>query len=508
MESGHDHVNHIITPIMVTVKRKPAFALRRTSIQFILLAVLFLVAWTLFLLPYKIAIPAAPSSSSFSDSAPPALRRRRDDIGEILLDGTVTFTPEEFRAGRYDNYVNLPNVPIDPDQDTIIHNLMHVLVPPPSETLLHQPITNNDGRLPPPGGASHNNAIVGLASYPSFLPGWKKLVGSLRNNGYDGHIIVGVNPAIPMNEREYLDAMNVTYYAVEIANCSAFILDGFSDNDIANNNNAVRAKCSSGLEDLKLEWGRYEMARRWLHACETCTGWSMVIDTRDIFFQQDPFASLGDPRYAKHDLLFVEEVAHYTNPLPDASNKHRATNIGESIRYKSHVEPCYGKENAKAYELLDRPMLCSGTVIGTATGIHRFLSVLVDEFRNNNNKGRPECKSPATTDQWTMNYLYYKGKFGFIHKTKTLPWGTGPVLTVGKPCVNSALGEKDGRSQIDMMVMDETNWLVLNPHEREGSDTRIAPTLHQWDRCRDWINPIMQMQMDTWPEYKPTQIGR
>jgi hypothetical protein len=97
-----------------------------------------------------------------------------------------------------------------------------------------------------------------------------------------------------------------------------------------------------------------------------------------------------------------------------------------------------------------------------------------------------------------MNYLYYKGKFGFIHKTKTLPWGTGPVLTMGKPCVNSAMGEKYGMSQKDMMVIDDAHMLVLNPHEKEGSATRVAPALHQWDRCRGWINPILQSQMDRW----------
>lgn len=486
---------------MVTVvKRKQAFtipsSLRRKSRIFVLVAILlFLAAWTLFILiSYKLAVP--PTSS---DPAPRIRRRQRQqqqrhDFGEILSDGAVTtslFTPDEFRHGRHDNYVNLPNAPVDPDQDIIIQNLTQQPVPPPAETLLHQPANN----ILPHGS---NNAIVGLATYPRFLTGWKKLVGSLRNNGYDGHIIVGVNPAIPLEEREYLDAMNVTYYAVEIANCSATILDG-----VSNTENAVRAKCSTGLEDLKLEWGRYEMARRWIHACKACTGWSMVIDTRDIFFQSDPFASLGNPTFAVHDLLFVEEVSQYTNTLLDAP--HRATNLGESIRYISHVEPCYGQENVKAAELIDRPMLCSGTVLGTRDGIHRFLSVLVDEFRKNNHKGRPECRSPATTDQWTMNYLYYKGKFGFIHKTKTLPWGTGPVLTVGKPCVNSAMGEKYGMSQKDMMVIDDANMLVLNPHEKEGSTTRVAPTLHQWDRCRGWINPILQSQMDRWPEYRPSR---
>ncbi|KAL7427000.1 hypothetical protein ACHAXH_002114 [Discostella pseudostelligera] len=465
---------------MVTVKRKHAFTLtlptsiKRNSSLFILVAT-YLTAWTLHL-SYKISSSSTPSHPSL----------RVDTGGKKLPYGTV-FTPDEFRAGNHDNYVNLPNFPIDVGQDKYIHKLMNMPVPPPAETLLHQPST-----LFPPG----SNAILGLASYPRFFPGWMRLVGSLRNNGYDGHIIMGVNPAIPIKEQEYLNAMNVTYYAVDIANCSASILDG-----VSNTGNAVRAICSAGLEDLKLEWGRFEMARRWLHACKTCTGWSMVIDTRDIFFQNDPFASLGDPSNAVHDLMLVEEVAQFTNTMPESP--HRATNIGQSHRYTSHVEPCYGKENVKAEDIIDRPMLCSGTVLGTRMGIHRFLSVLVDEFQKNNNKGRPECRSPSTTDQWTMNYLYYRGQFGYIHQTKTLPWGTGPVLTMGKPCVNGALGQKNATSQKDMMVIDNVNSLVLNPHEMEDSPTRVAPALHQWDRCRGWFIPVMEKQMEKWPEYQP-----
>lgn len=451
---------------MVTVKKKKAKLAR----FFVFLATIFLATWTFLFTILSVG-------RSLSSSSEPLA------IGRMLPDGTVTFTPEEFKAGRHERYVNLPNVPLDTAHGKIIHNLIKMPVPLPAEILLHKPPTPSGSKI---------NAIIGLASYPTFMPGWRKLVGSLRNSGYDGHIIVGVNPAIPMEERNYLDHMGVTYYAVEVANCSASILEG-----VSNTENAVRAKCSKGLEDLKLEWGRFEMARRWLRACESCTGWSMVIDTRDIFFQADPFASLGNPDAAAHDLLFVEEIAQYTNTLPETP--HRATGLGQSVRYTSHVEPCYGTENVKAYEVMNRPILCSGTVIGTRGGIHRFLSVLIDEFRQNNNKG-PKCRSPATTDQWTMNYLYYKGKFGSIRKTKTLPWGTGPVLTVGKPCVNSAIGEKKGLSQKDMMVLDEENSLVLNPHEKDGSATRVAPALHQWDRCRGWIHSIIQSQMDQWPE--------
>ena len=208
------------------------------------------------------------------------------------------------------------------------------------------------------------------------------------------------------------------------------------------------------------------------------------MDTRDVFFKSNPFTAtlLGNYNTTSNDLLFVEEIGQ----------SHRATNIGQS-----HTEPCYGKEIVQANKLRDRPMLCSCTVLGTRAGMHRFLSVLVNEFYTNNSKMNKKCHSPGTTDQWTMNHLYYNGRFGYIHTTKTLPWGTGPVLTIGTPCVNSALvssTKKKKTSQKDMIQFHPVSGLILNPHEKEDSDTRIAPTLHQYDRCHDWIVPWFQEQ--------------
>lgn len=111
------------------------------------------------------------------------------------LSTTTLFTPDEFRAGRIDNYVNLPTM-YNPSRDDAVKQLMQQPLPEPTEILLHKAPT-------PPS----SNAILGLASYPTFKDGWLKLVGSLRTNGYEGHIIVGVHPQIPQDERDYLDKM-------------------------------------------------------------------------------------------------------------------------------------------------------------------------------------------------------------------------------------------------------------------------------------------------------------
>lgn len=205
------------------------------KVQTALFLLALVLAFQTFFLTYKIG---TLTSTTFAiDGRSTSTSSDPHEIGQILPGGTVTFTPEEFQAGRPDKYVNLPNVPVDLIQDhEVIQQLMTKPVPKPTEILLHE--------APAPPGS---NAIVGLASYPKFMEGWRRLVGSLRLNGYDGHIIVGVNPAIPEEERKYLDRMGVTYYAIEVANCSASILEGVSKTD-----NAVRARCSLGLEDLKV----------------------------------------------------------------------------------------------------------------------------------------------------------------------------------------------------------------------------------------------------------------
>ena len=130
-------------------------------------------------------------------------------------------------------------------------------------------------------------------------------------------------------------------------------------------------------------------------------------------------------------------------------------------------------------------MLNSGTIIGTKETLLQFLKIFVTEFYNNNLKNNTKCKSPSTTDQWIMNWLYYNNKIQFDNKKKgekedqitTIPWGTGPVLTAGKACITR--DKKTGAT--DIIKLDQ-NGFIINNH-----DNKIAPAVHQFDRCYPWI---------------------
>jgi len=393
---------------------------------------------------------------------------KREPIPEV---GTVLFNPQKFVSpDTRHEYINLPIACQDCDDQLDAALKLSIGEP---YGLKH--------KANPPG----HDAVMGLAAYPRNMATFRRLVGSLRATGYDGHIILGVHSQIPASEEEYLQFMDVTYYLVEFIDCDDSIQTE------ASGGGAVRSKCSKGLENLKLEWGRFEMCRQWLHACKECTGWNLVMDTRDLFFQRHPFASLEDAAVVeasadneKADLLFIEELAPHTDPFySDPKNPKRHFTVNNNSRYTGHTNQCYGRDHSKAFGL-NRPVLCSGTIVGTRTGINRFLSVLVYEFHANNQKPNKQCRSPDTTDQWTMNYLYYSGRFGKISKTETLPWGTGPVNTVGKPCIDNR--QKPNHSAKDIVQFDSETGLILNNYETEDSLARIAPVVHQYDRCIAW----------------------
>lgn len=326
---------------------------------------------------------------------------------------------------------------------------------PPFEQPLH--------RAQSPG----HDAVIGLAAFPSFLNGFRRLIGSLRSTLYDGHIILGVSKDISKSEIDFLIRMDVTMYIVDIVDCDKSILQ---DNEQIKG--AIRGKCSTGLEKLKLEWGRYEMARQWINDCITCTGWTLVLDTRDTFFQDHPFRALGNPMSSSIDLFFSEELSPNTsvNMSPGRSF------IAGNPRNAAHVVPCYGQEYYKIYE--KKSVLCSGTIIGNKIGITRFLDVLVHEFYKNNEKPNIKCRSPHTTDQWTMNYLYYNGYFSDYSRTLTVPWGMGQVLTVGKACMT-----EDRKPGAKDLIPRNHEGFLLNLYDNNN----IVPIVHQFDRCSDWI---------------------
>ena len=176
----------------------------------------------------------------------------------------TTFTPNKLNSADFLSYQNSP----------VAANNRQPIGVESNDYLLKEAMTY--------GNPSGSEVIMGIALYRNYLRGFKRVVGSLRHFGYDGHIILGVHPLISPVELEYLRSRQVTAYAVNTSVCSALAQEKGTVSSL------MRGKCTDDLPDLKIEWGRFELARRWLRACRECTGWAMVMDVRDIYFQDHP----------------------------------------------------------------------------------------------------------------------------------------------------------------------------------------------------------------------------
>lgn len=382
------------------------------------------------------------------------------------LSPQIVFTPQHVLDGRQNYYISLPvldeNVTYEKIQDRVRKSIARKVDEP--HGLMHQGA--------PPG----RDAVMGLATYPEDdVEVFRKLVGSLRTAGFDGHIILGVTPSISDRVKSYLIKMDVTFYGIEKVPCDKSITDG--------GEGGVRNTCAKGVEYLTVEKGRFEMSRQWLHACKACTGWNLLMDTRDIFFQLPPFTGMPPPDKSVYDLLLIEEIAPYTQPERD-NPRTDVPSVSDGW-YQGSDNGCYGHHYHQRYP--GRAILCSGTIIGNRKGIDRFLSVFVDEFLENNKKPNHMCKSSETPDQLILQPLYYSGYFGDIERTRTSPWGAGPVNTIGVPCVRGG-----AHSSLDLTEFDEVSGLILNPNVKDGHPMRIAPIVHQYDRCHDWIYPFFE----------------
>ena len=133
------------------------------------------------------------------------------------------------------------------------------------------------------------DAVMGLGFYPSVAQ-FQYFVGSLRKTGFRGDIVMAVGPRKKFKRKveEYLRNQRVLSYPFEyscsqkgmtrrrlLATPGGCVLDDwYVDGD------------SRGPRPLAL--ARYEMYETWLRQYSS-TSYALVLDTRDTFFQRDPF---------------------------------------------------------------------------------------------------------------------------------------------------------------------------------------------------------------------------
>lgn len=218
----------------------------------------------------------------------------------------------------------------------------------------------------------------------------KEFVGSLRRSGFQGHIILGVAEDVSPDVLDYLKSRKVTVKVLLNANCTfAPWYDG-NETILAplrqQQPHAYQAltNCVGPYTDIKSRWVKFPLARDWLEECKTCTGPVMITDVRDVYFQGNPF---GPDSPEIKGLQVFEEHKNVTT---------------ENWLVNLLVQEC---KNVT----FERPMLCSGTTIGTRDAIMDYLTVMYEEMKVWISTDK--CRFFTIGDDQTIhNWLFYSGK--------------------------------------------------------------------------------------------------
>ena len=256
-------------------------------------------------------------------------------------------------------------------------------------------------------GDSSSATVLGVATgYDVDV--FKIFVGSLRRSGFLGHIILGVAEDVSTDVLDYFKSRNVTAKVLQNANCTfapwydgnQTILDERKREHIEDYMSLTT--CVHPYTNIKSRWVKYPLARDWLEECKTCTGPVLISDIRDVFFQADPFGP-GSPKV--EGLQVFEEHQNLT------TDNWLVSWPGEVCKNTTFT----------------KPMLCSGTTIGTREAMMDYLNTMYEEMKIW--ISTKECRLwTIADDQSIHNLLFYAGK---LANAVAIPLGYGIVNTIG-----------------------------------------------------------------------------
>lgn len=298
-----------------------------------------------------------------------------------------------------------------------------------------------------------------------------RFVGSLRKTGYRGHIIIGVNADVDQSILEYFEKRDVTPKFIKYTDCTFEPFYKTEEELQAEGSISTRKGltiCAESYPDVKVRWIKFPMGRDWLRDCKTCTGPVMIADVRDLYFQRDPFGP-GSPEVTS--LQVFEEH-------PDLSTEHWLVDwpVGE----------CKGVH-------LKKPMLCSGTTIGTLDDMMKYLDKMYEEMKRW--LADPKCRFKTLADDQSIhNWLFYNGD---LENAVAVKHREGIVNTVGfegdkifrkKVKQDTEEGAKDADAKPYPGANDRT-WISSEEYEvtdEDGEftnyDGSVSSTVHQYDR--------------------------
>ena len=349
--------------------------------------------------------------------------------------------------------------------------------------------------------APANDAVMGLA-FGYGAEAYRVFVGSLRKAGFAGDVVLATSEVAKMRPgvEAYLRSQRVLAYGFRFSCASmrmgrrllgtpggCVLLDWYAAGD--------------PRRPRPLALARYEMYATWLRYYDA-TSYALLVDTRDTFFQADPFEGLK--RRQPLDLYVFQE--------------HRELKTIGRCPFNSGWLSCFDKPRGESVAtwrgILDRPtplvkkhfdapVHCSGSTLGSRDGARRYVAAMLDAF--DEFACHESLFDAIQSDQGYHNYLFLSGRLGaLVPNVTSVPQGFGAVNTIGAlnggDVPRERWGSLDGRWRLRHPVQGfVTNW----------DGTRSA-VVHQYDRWHYEMRTFVEEAFVTdnfFPGRKPLYVA-
>jgi hypothetical protein len=288
----------------------------------------------------------------------------------------------------------------------------------------------------PNGETTHPpDIIVTIAAGYAQVDQYRPFVSSLRKTGATCPVLIGITDG------------------PEYEPVKAYLLD-----------NAVNyLPVSPNVPRQKIASYRFEQYRQWLERIPF--RYALMIDSRDAYFQRDPFLQIEDFMH-ECDLYLMSEFRYLT-----------IANHPNGMNY-AWVRDAFGKPAADA--IADKVILNSGAILGRRTAILKFLDEMASVT---------SAQNYDFGDQGTLNYLAHTGRLDHCGRIRIARAGLSLVNNCGFSEIDllqQARPITDAEAEaIAFVPRDERGRLKLH-RDQEGwvldDDGTVSHVVHQYDR--------------------------
>lgn len=192
-----------------------------------------------------------------------------------------------------------------------------------------------------------------------------------------------------------------------------------------------------------------------IYPCRSYKDYDAVFvgDTRDLFFQRDPFTILSRYRVPEDGIAITLESGFVGEPSPQSGH------LGINGQW---ITQCFGAMTMFEDNLAEQHIICSGTTIGTSKGMLKYFHAMVVAAGSS-----PFCYAHGS-DQGVHQALVYLESYRrrYMPPIVNLGFEASPIITF------NALPSKSVRFN------SVGNVLKLDSNE-------IATIVHQYDRCKN-----------------------